>query len=257
MNIGLLADKTLSGFRLKTLEPILNDDTFTISIAAIDYRIKLNRWETFKKNIRRGRGGYTVIMALKKMLGKSEKSVDAADFFKNKGIKIITAADLYSDKVLDEFRKSKLDVLLLIGGFGILKEPVLNVARFGVLSYHHGNMRMYRGMPFGFWELYYGEKEMGLTVQKLSPGIDTGIPVTEKSLNIEKICSLATLQKMALEESEMMLYETLNVLKSRDYEPIEIEQYGNLYTQPNFREWFVLQVKMLIKKISLILTNGK
>ena len=35
-------------------------------------------------------------------------------------------------------------------------------------------------MPPAFWELYNGEKEMGLTVQKLSVNLDSGSPLVEK-----------------------------------------------------------------------------
>ena len=53
------------------------------------------------------------------------------------------------------------DVLLRIGGFGIVKEPLLSLCRAGVLSYHHGDMRRYRGQPPAFWELYHGERSIG------------------------------------------------------------------------------------------------
>ena len=36
---------------------------------------------------------------------------------------------------------------VLLGGFGIVKEPLLSLASQGILSYHHGNMRKYRGQP--------------------------------------------------------------------------------------------------------------
>lgn len=39
-----------------------------------------------------------------------------------------------------------------------------------MLSYHHGDMRRYRGQPPGFWELYNGEREIGVTVQRLAAG---------------------------------------------------------------------------------------
>jgi methionyl-tRNA formyltransferase len=71
------------------------------------------------------------------------------------------------------------DLLLLIGGFGIIKAPLLDLAPQGVLSYHHGDMREYRGQPPAFWELYNGEKPNRVTVQRLSPGIDCGQPIVE------------------------------------------------------------------------------
>ena len=45
-------------------------------------------------------------------------------------------------------------------------------------------MRKYRGMPPGLWELYHGEREMGITVQKLAAGLDCGVPIEEKHIPI-------------------------------------------------------------------------
>ena len=54
-----------------------------------------------------------------------------------------------------------IDVLCLIEGYGIIKRPLLEITNFGVFSYHHGDMKFYRGMLPAFWELYNGETRMG------------------------------------------------------------------------------------------------
>jgi methionyl-tRNA formyltransferase len=73
---------------------------------------------------------------------------------------------------IENIRKFKPDILLLIDGFGIIKEPLLKITPLGVLSYHHGNMQKYRGEPPAFLELYNNENEMGITVQILSSGLE-------------------------------------------------------------------------------------
>ena len=59
-------------------------------------------------------------------------------------------------------------------GFGILKGDALTAPTHGVLSYHHGDLREYRGRPAGFYELLNGEDEVGITVQRLNENLDAG-----------------------------------------------------------------------------------
>lgn len=105
-----------------------------------------------------------------------------------------------------------MDVLILIGGFGIIKEQLLTITPLGVLAYHHGNMRKYRGIPPAFWELYNNEMEMGVTIQVLAPGLDCGIPIEEKSIEIRPKDSYKSLKNRAFKESENLMYDALRKL---------------------------------------------
>ena len=49
----------------------------------------------------------------------------------------------------------KLDCIIRCGS-GILKGGILNCTEFGVLSFHHGDNRVNRGGPSGFWEVLNG-----------------------------------------------------------------------------------------------------
>lgn len=66
-----------------------------------------------------------------------------------------------------------LDVIIRFG-FGILKGEILDSARFGVWSYHHGDEREYRGQPPGFWEMEEGNASMGAILQRLTERLDSG-----------------------------------------------------------------------------------
>jgi methionyl-tRNA formyltransferase len=166
-----------------------------------------------------------------------------------KGIGFIETEEPFSSDVIELVRNNNLDVLLLVGGFGIIKEPLLSITPLGVLSYHHGDMRAYRGMPPAFWELYNGEKEMGVTVQVLAPGLDCGIPIEEKSICIQPKDSLKTLKIRAFKESESMMYDALRKLSNPDFKPNRIEKFGKVYTLPNLRQWLILNTKVLWRKM--------
>ena len=248
MKIGLLTDHFIPDFRLKTLSPILKDDNFLIQVALIDGRKKKSLLQRLKNNIRRGRGGYIVIMVLQKLFAKKEKGIKTKEFCSENGITVIETKNPYSLDALETLRRYNLDSLILISGYGIIKEPLLKITPLGVLSYHHGNMRKYRGMPPAFWELYNNENEMGVTVQILSAGLDNGIPIEEMTINIFKNDSVKKLQNRALKESENMLYRALQKLRNKDFLPKEIKQFGQIYTLPNLRQWILLKVRLSLRR---------
>ena len=209
MRIGLLVSNSLSEFGLNTLKPIIEDDSLSIEVAIVDNRPTKSLRQKLKENIRLGRGGYVLIMALRSIFPQEGISVNTRIFCADNGIDVIETKEPYSGGTLDLIRKYKLDVLLLLSGFGIIKEPPLSITPLGVLSYHHGNIREYRGMPPALWELYNDEKEMGVAVQVLAPGLDCGIPVEEKSVEILPKDNLVSLKSRVFKQSENMMYDAL------------------------------------------------
>jgi hypothetical protein len=66
-----------------------------------------------------------------------------------------------------------LDVLVRFG-FNILRGDILEAARYGVWSYHHGDNDCYRGGPAYFWELVEGNLFSGVVLQRLNEQLDAG-----------------------------------------------------------------------------------
>ena len=81
--------------------------------------------------------------------------------------------DRFSKEDIDRLSVDDVDVYLRLG-FGILKGDVLNIGRLGIWSYHHGDNRIVRGLPPGFWENYNNEPVTGITLQILSEELDGG-----------------------------------------------------------------------------------
>ena len=187
MDVVFLCGRSLDEFQITVI------DTFRAARSSqrivgcvIDARPVPSLWQRTRKNLARGRGGYVAIMALNRVKGRltAASDSDAEGLLGDLGVPIISTDDPDSEETLSQIRALRSEVLLLLGGFGILKAPLLGTTPQGVLSYHHGDMREYRGQPPTFWELYNGEERMGVTVQRLSPGIDCGEPIVEQSFAI-------------------------------------------------------------------------
>lgn len=245
MNIGLLIGRSLSEGQLRFLEPIFSDDTLSIGLVIIDDSPKKSLYQNLKKNIKRGRGGYIIVMFFREFIIPKQKTYDVELFCNENNIPFIKIDDLYKIEAINKIRTYKLDVLILSGGFGIIKEPLLSLCSRGIISYHHGNMRKYRGQPPAFWELYNGESEMGITVQKLSAGLDCGIPIVEKTIKIFPKDTLVSLNKRSNLESGDMMYKALKEISAPNYKPNEINEFGKVYTLPNLKQWSILNLKVL------------
>ena len=79
----------------------------------------------------------------------------------------------FSEEDLEKIRRERFDILIRCGS-GILRGGILQSARLGVLSFHHGDNRVNRGGPPGFWEVYHGSSRTGFVVQRLTEELDGG-----------------------------------------------------------------------------------
>lgn len=90
---------------------------------------------------------------------------------------VVPIAKKYTDQFSDEdvaaIRQADLDVLVRFG-FRIIKGDILNSARYGVWSHHHGDNRQYRGGPALFWEIYERNPVSGSVLQVLTEDLDGG-----------------------------------------------------------------------------------
>ena len=106
------------------------------------------------------------------------KKIDKSYFFKN----IINLSPIisekrlyydYSNKDLEIVKKQNLDVIIRLGS-GIIKGEMLNTPKFGIFSFHHGDNKIFRGGPPGFWEVYHKKNSTGFVIQKLNNILDGG-----------------------------------------------------------------------------------
>lgn len=248
MKIVILCGTGLDEFQQAVLEPIMADDSMEIVGTYIDGRPRPSLKKRFLKNLKKGRGGYMLVMLVKSRLAKKKPSVSSKDFFSLREIPCLVTQQPYSDESIAQLRNGQPEVMVMLGGFGIVKEPLLSLARQGILSYHHGDMRKYRGQPVGFWELYHGESQMGVTVQRLAAGIDKGAPIVEKVIPIEQGDRVETLCERALMSSTDMMHEALQRIGDPAFQPETIHEFGPIYTLPNLRQYLRLQIKLLFRK---------
>lgn len=66
------------------------------------------------------------------------------------------------------------DLLVSVACPFILKGPILNLAPKGAINIHHAPLPRYKGMMPTFWQMYHGEKTVGLTIHYMVSKLDEG-----------------------------------------------------------------------------------
>ena len=82
-------------------------------------------------------------------------------------------SDVFFDSDILEIRNYKLDIMVRCG-FRILRGDILNAAKYGIWSFHHGDNNKNRGGPAGYWESMEGWPETGSILQILTEDLDNG-----------------------------------------------------------------------------------
>lgn len=59
--------------------------------------------------------------------------------------------------------------------FNIIRGKILECTPYGVWSFHHDDLEEYRGQPACFWPSYFRNPVQGVTLQRLTDGLDSGI----------------------------------------------------------------------------------
>jgi hypothetical protein len=92
-------------------------------------------------------------------------------------IEVVPDMTRFSDRIRDsdlaEIKKYNIDIFIRLG-FRILRGGILKAAKYGVWSYHHGDNKVNRGVPPGFWEVIENWDETGVVLQILNENLDGG-----------------------------------------------------------------------------------
>lgn len=156
--------------------------------------------EKVKRSIRYD--GYTATVAkfARTLLGKRasddastiESSRDSLrEIAEAHNVPIHFVSNYHSEDSIALMRAADADLGVILGT-NILKASVFKIPRLGSINVHQGLAPYYRGCPAVFWELFNGEREVGLTVHYVESKVDTGEIVLQQTVPLEYDYSFGT-----------------------------------------------------------------
>lgn len=118
-------------------------------------------------------------------------------------------------------------------GFGLITGDVLSATEYGVLSYHHGDPRAYRGGPAGFWEYVNGEETVGMMVQKLTEELDGGTVLAYDEVDISQCDRWGEVRATLYDSSTELLADAIENVQSEGTDKLGDAEMGPVYNPPS------------------------
>jgi methionyl-tRNA formyltransferase len=148
------------------------------------------------------------------------------------------------EKVVQEM--GELDLIIRFG-FGIVVGDALNAPKHGILSFHHGDLREYRGGPFGFWEFFHNKNTAGITLQRINDSLDGGEIIVLSEIDISSASSWTDVRVQLLSHSTDMLAEGVPKAVNSDFSASTPKKLGDLYTSPGNIDMLKLLVRRILR----------
>jgi folate-dependent phosphoribosylglycinamide formyltransferase PurN len=136
-------------------------------------------WETAKKFSMKLFGGETGGTEDAKMIRETQNNVEK--YANERNIPVYRIENYHGEDTIDLMKKANADLGILYGT-NIIKESVFSIPKLGSINLHQGLAPIYRGGPTVFWELFNGEKEIGITVHFVAAKVDTGDIILQKTV---------------------------------------------------------------------------
>ncbi|MDY0234419.1 MAG: methionyl-tRNA formyltransferase [Gudongella sp.] len=120
---------------------------------------------------RKGRGKKTQFNPVK------QKALDL-------NIGIFQPENINSEESIARINEYNPDFIVVVAYGQILKESILNIPKYDCLNIHASLLPHYRGAAPLNWVIINGEKETGVTIMKMSKGLDSGDMLIKKTIPI-------------------------------------------------------------------------
>ncbi len=120
-------------------------------------------------------------------------------------------SEYFLEAEIEAIRTYEPDFILRFA-FNIIRGEILNVAKYGVWSFHHDDEMVYRGGPPGFWEIFRNDPVNGAILQRLTEKLDAGIVLRKGYLktvlhsykgNLEQLLSVTSFWPVQVAEQIM------------------------------------------------------
>jgi folate-dependent phosphoribosylglycinamide formyltransferase PurN len=149
--------------------------------------------EKVKRSIRYDGYGATAAKFARALLGHRASNDQSAQtsnrdslrkIAERRGVPVHFVSNYHSEDSIALMRAAEADLGVILGT-NILKASVFKIPRLGSINVHQGLAPYYRGCPAVFWELFNGEREVGLTVHFVESKVDTGDIVLQQTAPLE------------------------------------------------------------------------
>jgi methionyl-tRNA formyltransferase len=138
---------------------------------------------------------------------------------------------------VDALRVRAPDVVISVACPYILKAATLSIPTKGCINIHHASLPKYKGMMPTFWQLFHGEKTVGITVHTMAVRVDEGEALLQEELTINPRETLDVLIRRSKRHGAHCVAKVLRQIKSDTVAPRPLNSAeGSYFTFPTYAE---------------------
>jgi methionyl-tRNA formyltransferase len=183
------------------------------------------------------------IAAASKILGRFSRNREASEFYGVEqianayGVPYRSIGNPNQPEFVESVRQRKADVLVSVACPYILKSDLLSVPPRGCINIHHAPLPYYKGMMPTFWQMYHGEKTLGVTVHFMAVKIDEGEALLQETTAIQSGETLHELIRKSKRHGAHCMARALHQVETNNMvlKPLNDEK-GSYFTFPTIEE---------------------
>jgi methionyl-tRNA formyltransferase len=121
------------------------------------------------------------------------------------------------------------DLIVSVACPYIIKPRLLGLPPLGCINIHHAPLPRYKGMMPTFWQLYHGERRVGLTIHYMVEKIDDGEALLQEALPVEAGETLDHLIRRSKRHAAQCLVGVLDDIHSQSQRVIKLDRSQSSY----------------------------
>ena len=136
---------------------------------------------------------------------------------------------------VSEVKRRGADMIVSVACPHILKAPILSVPPKGCINIHCAPLPNYKGMMPTFWQMFHGERSVGLTIHYMVPKVDEGAALLQELLEIQPNETLDHLIRRSKRHSAHCMARVLGEIEAGSAKPTVLDDLeGSYFTFPTF-----------------------
>lgn len=100
------------------------------------------------------------------------------------GLEVFQPERIRNEQAVEQLRKYRGDLFIVVAFGQILSPEILSMPSYGCVNVHASLLPKYRGAAPIQWAILDGEKQTGVTLQRMDEGIDTGDIIAQEIVEI-------------------------------------------------------------------------
>lgn len=159
---------------------------------------------------------YFKVAGLKKLgrLYPQSQWLDLQQMCAARNVGVLRSNNIHHPDVLQKLRHLAPDLIVSVAAPSIFRDELIHLPRLGCINIHHAPLPRYRGMMPNFWQLYHGEKKVGVTIHRMSPKIDEGDIILQREIAVDPGESLDELIRRTKRLGAHYMVEAIGMMKS-------------------------------------------